>query len=83
MSSTIQRAYTLIMQLLKHGNYEVRVSPFTTTDPVNQKGKVGEVVEIVNNEGLEIVKVKFNNECYVLYDGEVLQPMKNNKKQKQ
>ena len=61
----------------------VRVNPFTTTDPVNQKGKVGEVVEIVNNEGLEIVKVKFNNECYGLYDGEVLQPIKNNKKQKQ
>ena len=61
----------------------VRVSPFIPKDPANQKGKVGEVVEIVNNEGLEIVKVKFSNECYGLYDGEVLQPIKNDKKQKQ
>ena len=61
----------------------VRVSPFTTTDPVNQKGKVGEVVEIVNNEGLEIVKVRFSNDCYGLYDGEVLQLIKNDKKQEQ
>ena len=38
----------------------VRVSPFTTTDPANQKGKVGVVVEVINNEGLEIVKVRFN-----------------------
>lgn len=61
---------------------KVMVNPFTTTDPANQKGKVGEVVEIINNEGLEIVKVKFSNECHGLYDGEVLQPIKNNKKQK-
>ena len=61
----------------------VMVSPFIPKDPANQKGKVGEVVEIVNNKGLEIVKVKFSNECYGLYDGEVLQPIKNNKKQKQ
>ena len=61
---------------------KVMVNPFTTTDPANQKGKVGEVVEIINNEWLEIVKVKFSNECYGLYDGEVLQPIKNNKKQK-
>lgn len=61
----------------------VRVSPFIPKDPANQKGKVGEVVEIVNNNGFEIVKVKFSNECYGLYDGEVLQPIKRNKKQKQ
>ena len=61
----------------------VRVSPFIPKDPANQKGKVGEVVEIINNNGLEIVKVRFSNDCYGLYDGEVLQPIKNNKKQKQ
>ena len=62
---------------------KVRVNPFTTTDPANQKGKEGVIVEIVNNEGLEIVKVKFNKGCYGLYDGEVLQLIKNDKKQKQ
>ena len=51
---------------------KVMVNPFTTTDPANQKGKVGEVVEIVNNEGLEIVKVRFNKGCYGLYDGDTL-----------
>lgn len=61
----------------------VMVNPFTTTDPANQKGKVGVIVEIVNNEGLEIVKVRFSNDCYGLYDGEVLQLIKNDKKQKQ
>lgn len=59
---------------------KVRVSPFIPKDPANQKGKVGEVVEIVNNEGLEIVKVRFSNDCYGLYDGEVLQKVKRNKK---
>ena len=53
------------------------------TDPANQKGKVGVIVEIVNNEGLEIVKVRFSNDCYGLYDGEVLQLIKNDKKQEQ
>ena len=62
---------------------KVIVNPFITTDPANQKGKEGVIVEIVNNEGLEIVKVKFSNECYGLYDGEVLQLIKNDKKQKQ
>ena len=61
----------------------VMVSPFIPKDPANQKGKEGVIVEIVNNNGLEIVKVKFSNECYGLYDGEVLQPIKNDKKQKQ
>ena len=61
----------------------VMVNPFIPKDPANQKGKVGEVVEIVNNNGFEIVKVKFSNECYGLYDGEVLQLIKNDKKQKQ
>ena len=62
---------------------KVMVNPFTTTDPANQKGKVGVIVEIVNNEGLEIVKVRFSNDCYGLYDGEVLQLIKNDKKQEQ
>ena len=61
----------------------VMVSPFIPKDPANQKGKEGVIVEIVNNNGLEIVKVKFSNECYGLYDGEVLEPIKNDKKQKQ
>ena len=51
----------------------VRVSPFTTTDPVNKKGKEGVIVEIINNEGLEIVKVRFNKDCYGLYDGDTLE----------
>ena len=62
---------------------KVSVSPFIPKDPANQKGKVGVIVEIVNNEGLEIVKVRFSNDCYGLYDGEVLQLIKNDKKQKQ
>ena len=70
------------MVIMKVGDL-VRVSPFIPKDPANQKGKVGEVVEIINNNGLEIVKVRFSNDCYGLYDGEVLQPIKNNKKQKQ
>lgn len=70
------------MVIMKVGDL-VRVSPFIQKDPANQKGKVGEVVEIINNNGLEIVKVRFSNDCYGLYDGEVLQPIKNNKKQKQ
>ena len=53
----------------------VRVSPFIPKDPANQKGKVGVIVEIV--------KVRFSNDCYGLYDGEVLQLIKNDKKQKQ
>ena len=55
---------------------KVRVNPFIPKDPAGQKGKVGEVVEIVNNNGLEIVKVKFNSSCYGLYDKEVLQKVK-------
>ena len=49
-----------------------KVSPFIPKDPANQKGKVGEVIEIVNNEGLEIVKVRFNKGCYGLYDIDTL-----------
>ena len=52
---------------------KVMVNPFITTDPANQKGKVGVIVEIVNNEGLEIVKVRFNKGCYGLYDGDTLE----------
>lgn len=51
---------------------KVRVSPFIPKDPANQKGKEGVIVEIVNNEGLEIVKVRFSNDCYGLYDGDTL-----------
>lgn len=65
------------MQYLIHGNMKigdkVRVSPFIPKDPANQKGKEGVIVEIVNNNGFEIVKVKFNNECYGLYDGDTLE----------
>ena len=65
------------MQLLIHGNMKigdkVRVSPFIPKDPANQKGKEGVIVEIVNNEGLEIVKVRFNKGCYGLYDGDTLE----------
>ena len=67
---------------MKKGD-RVRVSPFITKDPAGQKGKVGVVVEVINNEGLEIIKVRFSNDCYGLYDGEVLQLIKNDKKQKQ
>lgn len=59
----------------------VRVSPFIPKDPTNQKGKVGEVVEIVNNNGLEIVKVKFSNECYGLYDSDTLKVTTKSKEQ--
>ncbi|WP_404981322.1 hypothetical protein [Capnocytophaga granulosa] len=52
---------------------KVRVSPFIPKDPANQKGKVGVIVEIVNNEGLEIVKVRFSNDCYGLYDSDTLE----------
>lgn len=64
------------MQLLIHGNMKigdlVRVNPFIPKDPANQKGKEGVIVEIVNNEGLEIVKVRFNKGCYGLYDIDTL-----------
>ena len=50
-----------------------KVSPFIPKDPANQKGKEGVIVEIVNNEGLEIVKVRFNKDCYGLYDGDTLE----------
>jgi hypothetical protein len=51
---------------------KVRANPFIPKDPANQKGKEGVIVEIVNNEGLEIVKVKFNKGCYGLYDSDTL-----------
>lgn len=64
------------MQLLIHGNMKigdkVRVSPFIPKDPANQKGKEGVIVEIVNNEGLKIVKVRFSKDCYGLYDSDTL-----------
>ena len=52
---------------------KVRVSYFIPKDPSNQKGKEGVIVEIVNNEGLEIVKVRFNKDCYGLYDSDTLE----------
>ena len=60
---------------------KVIVNPFTTTDPANQKGKVGVIVEIVNNEGLEIVKVRFNKYCYGLYDSNTLKESTKSKEQ--
>lgn len=60
------------MVIMKVGDL-VRVSPFITTDPANKKGKVGVIVEIVNNGGLEIVKVRFNKGCYGLYDGDTIE----------
>lgn len=59
----------------------VRISPFTTTDPANQKGKEGVIVEIFNNEWLEIVKVKFSNECYGLYDSDTIKVTTKSKEQ--
>ena len=73
------------MQLLIHGNMKIGdkviVNPFITTDPANQKGKVGVIVEIVNNEGLEIVKVRFSKDCYGLYDSDTLKVTTKSKEQ--
>nr|DAW61425.1 MAG TPA: ferredoxin-thioredoxin reductase [Caudoviricetes sp.] len=74
------------MQHLIHGNNmkvgdKVIVNPFITTDPANQKGKEGVVVEIINNEGLNIVKVRFNKGCYGLYDGDTLKVTTKSKEQ--
>ena len=60
---------------------KVRVSPFIPKDPANQKDKEGVIVEIVNNEGLEIVKVRFNKYCYGLYDGDTLKVTTKSKEQ--
>lgn len=60
---------------------KIMVNPFTTTDPANQKGKEGVIVEIFNNEWLEIVKVKFSNECYGLYDSDTLKVTTKSKEQ--
>ena len=51
---------------------KVRVNPFIPKDPANQKGKEGVIVEIINNEVLEIVKVMFKKDCYGLYDSDTL-----------
>ena len=51
----------------------VRVNPFIPKDPANQKGKEGVIVEIVDNEGVEIVKVRFNKGCYGLCDSDTLE----------
>ena len=59
----------------------VRVSPFIPKDPANQKGKVGVIVEIVNNEGLDIVKVRFSKDCYGLYDSDTLKVTTKSKEQ--
>ena len=68
------------MVIMKVGD-KVRVSSFIPKDPANQKGKEGVIVEIVNNEGLEIVKVKFSNECYGLYDSDTLKVTTKSKEQ--
>ena len=60
---------------------KVRVSPFIPKDPANQKGKEGVIVEIINNAGLEIVKVRFNKYCYGLYDGDTLKVTTKSKEQ--
>lgn len=60
---------------------KVRVSPFIPKDPANQKGKEGVIVEIVNNEGLEIVKVRFSKDCYGLYDSDTLKVTTKSKEQ--
>ena len=60
---------------------KVIVNPFITTDPANQKGKEGVVVEIINNESLEIVKVRFCKDCYGLYDGDTLKESAKSKEQ--
>ena len=60
------------MVIMKVGDL-VRVNPFIPKDPAGQKGKEGVIVEIVNNEGLEIVKVRFNKGCYGLYDSDTLE----------
>ena len=49
---------------------KVIVNPFITTDPANQKGKVGTVIEIVKNGNLKIVKIRFNEHTYGLYDAD-------------
>lgn len=61
---------------------KVMVNPFITTDPANQKGKVGVIVEIVNNEGFEIVKVRFNKGCFGLYDSDTLEKVTTKSKEK-
>ena len=68
------------MVIMKVGDL-VMVSPFIPKDPANQKGKEGVIVEIINNEGLEIVKVKFSNECYGLYDSDTLKVTTKSKEQ--
>ena len=60
------------MVIMKVGD-KVIVNPFITKDTHGQKGKEGVVVEIINNEGLEIVKVRFNKDCYGLYNGDTLE----------
>lgn len=68
------------MVIMKVGD-KVIVNPFTTTDLANQKGKEGVVVEIINNEGLNIVKVRFSKDCYGLYDGDTLKESTKSKEQ--
>ena len=68
------------MVIMKVGD-KVRVNPFIPKDPANQKGKEGVIVEIINNEGLEIVKVRFNKGCYGLYDSDTLEVTTKSKEQ--
>ena len=59
----------IIFNKMKKGD-RVRVSPFITKDPHGQKGKVGTVMEIVKNGNLKIVKIRFNEYTYGLYDAD-------------
>lgn len=68
------------MVIMKVGD-KVIVNPFITKNTHGQKGKEGVVVEIINNEGLEIVKVRFNKYCYGLYDGDTLKESTKSKEQ--
>lgn len=49
---------------------KVIVNPFITKDPHGQKGKEGTVMEIVKNGNLKIVKIRFNEHTYGLYDAD-------------
>ena len=68
------------MVIMKVGD-KVIVNPFITKGTHGQKSKEGVVVEIINNEGLNIVKVRFNKGCYGLYDGDTLKESTKSKEQ--
>lgn len=65
----IEKEHIIINKKMKKGD-RVRVSPFITKDPHGQKGKEGTVMEIVKNGNLKIVKIRFNEHTYGLYDAD-------------